>query len=148
MKAPSTRRLARAITLALAFDMLLLLLLSAPVQRTQSAPLFHYEVHVTTPLDEYDSPGNGFCSLREAITTFNTGTDFGGCLRQVQFFNGGPTIFLPANIYTLTRSGTGEDLNATGDLDVLKSYNIEAGGAISATVAGADGWDDRIFDIL
>jgi CSLREA domain-containing protein len=65
------------------------------------------------------------CSLREAIDNANA------CA-------GAQTINLPAGGYTLTLAGTGEDANATGDLDITDDLTILGTGAPSISGNSAD----------
>jgi CSLREA domain-containing protein len=69
-------------------------------------------IDVNTTADE--SGTGAACSLREAIQSANTNSDFGGCTR-----NGTApyTINLPGNTYTLSGAGD-ENFNATGDLGI------------------------------
>ncbi len=82
-------------------------------------------IDVNTTADE--SGTGAACSLREAIQSANTNSDFGGCTR-----NGTApyTINLPGNTYTLSGAGD-ENFNATGDLDIWASLTIS--GTTSAT---------------
>jgi len=77
------------------------------------------------------------CSLREAVVAANTA---GSSNR----------ILLPAGTYTLSIAGAGEDLAATGDLDV-DTGDLEVRGTGAGpddTVIDATGLSDRIFDAL
>jgi CSLREA domain-containing protein len=71
------------------------------------------------------------CSLREAVDNANA------CA-------GAQTIQLPAGNYPLTLVGAGEDLNATGDLDITDHLTILGEGAPS--ISGEN--QDRIFEIF
>jgi len=115
-----------------------------------AAPAIRYQINVNTTTDEYDITGTGTgCSLREAIKTANDGVNFGGCFRFFLTIGFGvDTIFVPSGTYTLTLAGTGEDLDATGDLDIRNSMVIGASGATPPVVTGEVGWTDRIFHIL
>lgn len=77
------------------------------------------------------------CSLREAVIAANA---LGGTNR----------ILLPAGTYALSIAGSGEDLSATGDLDLLSGYfEIRGmGDAPADTVVDATGLGDRILDAL
>lgn len=98
-------------------------------------------ITVNTPADEFGIGGSALCSLREAIQTVNSNTDFGGC-----FTGSGPyTIDVPADTYILVRAGTNEDFNATGDLDISSDLTITGAGANTTTVNG--GGIDRVIDI-
>ncbi|HEX4960280.1 MAG TPA: CSLREA domain-containing protein [Thermoanaerobaculia bacterium] len=72
------------------------------------------------------------CSLREAILAANQNP-------------GEDVILLHAGTYTLTIPGSGEDLGATGDLDVLGNLILLGDGAASTIIDG--GGLDRIFHI-
>ncbi|MFT5470360.1 MAG: hypothetical protein ACI8UO_005488, partial [Verrucomicrobiales bacterium] len=92
---------------------------------------------VTTTVDELDATsadGTGV-SLREAIRDANaTGAD--------------DSIFLPAGTYRLTRTGAGEDANATGDLDIAATATggkLTIVGAGNGAVIDATGLGDRIL---
>jgi CSLREA domain-containing protein len=71
------------------------------------------------------------CSLREAIIASNAA--------------GGGFITLPANYYTLTRVGAGEDLASTGDLDVTATLWLTGAGTATTIIDG--GGIDRVFDL-
>lgn len=102
-------------------------------------------ITVNTTADEYDIGSN--CSLREAIQSANTDSDFGGCTRS----GTAPyTITVPAGVYTLTIVSTNEDDNANGDLDLRASMTIEGAGADQTIIqAGPDTVSgiDRVFHI-
>lgn len=101
-------------------------------------------IPVTTTADEYDSVPNGTCSLREAITAVNSGQAFGGCPAGAA----GDTIVLQAGqTYTLTRAGSNENSNVTGDLDIWQSLSLTTTGVGSATLEGDAGWRDRLLDV-
>jgi CSLREA domain-containing protein len=80
-------------------------------------------ITVTTTADEWDD--TGVCSLRQAIHAANTDTAVGNCPAG----DGDDLILLPAGVYELTREGTGEDDNVTGDLDIRSSLVISGEGA-------------------
>ncbi|MDO8615592.1 MAG: right-handed parallel beta-helix repeat-containing protein [Dehalococcoidia bacterium] len=80
------------------------------------------------------------CSLREAIIAANAAA-------------GADTISLPAGPYTLTVTGTGDDLAATGDLDILADVTINGAGAATTIIQACDSSGgpctgiDRVFEI-
>jgi hypothetical protein len=82
---------------------------------------------VTTTTD--GGPG----SLRDAIDQANANP-------------GADTITVPAGTYTLTIAGADEDLNATGDFDILTDITITGAGA-ATTIIDAAGID-RVFEVL
>jgi CSLREA domain-containing protein len=100
------------------------------------------DINVTTTDDVYDaSPSD--CSLREAITSAQTNAAFGGCAAGF----GSDSIKLPAGTYKITRAGADEDLNVTGDFDVVGTNNltIEPSQIGEKVVVDANGLD-RVFD--
>ncbi len=97
---------------------------------------------MTTAADELNT--NGLCSLREAITNANNNNQSGS---QDCGPGGDPeTIFLPAGNYALSIAGTGDDLNVSGDLDILGRVTL-IGSGMQATVV--DGQQlDRVFHVM
>ena len=69
-------------------------------------------ITVNTTADEYGTGTS--CSLREAITAAQNNVSFGGC--PAGFAS--DTVSIPDGTYKITRAGTGEDGNATGDFDI------------------------------
>ena len=103
---------------------LALLLVAAPAAHADDPTIF---------TDENDGCAVGGCSLREAIDA----TAPGG------------TITLAAGTYTVSVAGTGEDANATGDLDANKSLTINGAGMEQTTIArtGSSVSVDGVFDV-
>jgi len=129
------KRLLGALVLGLSLALGLIWLLGAdllPVARAAS-------LIVNTTDDELNSDGD--CSLREAIQAANTDAAVDGCTAG----SGDDIITLPIGTYTLTRSGSGEDANQTGDLDVTDALTI-IGAGLDQTVIDANSID-RVFDI-
>lgn len=103
------------------------------------------EIIVSTPIDIvdgntssvaalFDSSGaDGAISLREAITAANN-------------TSGQHTIVLGAGTYTLSISGSDEDDNITGDLDILGDLVIRGEGARTTVIDAND--VDRIFHVV
>ncbi|MFN8495747.1 MAG: choice-of-anchor Q domain-containing protein [Caldilineaceae bacterium] len=87
---------------------------------------------VTKPTDTNDGVCNIDCSLREAITAANNSP-------------GPDTINVPAGVFVLTLSPTGDDNdNLSGDLDIKDSITIQGSGAGATIIDGNN--QDRIFD--
>ncbi len=95
-------------------------------------------IMVTTAADELNTDGD--CSLREAIQAINNGSAVDGCVAQSY-----TTVELPAGTYTLSIGGTGEDANATGDLDITANLTINGAGAGSTVIDG--GGVDRVMEL-
>lgn len=96
-------------------------------------------INVTTVNDTIAADGQ--CSLREAITAANTDSAFNGCPAG----NGADEILLAAEDYRLEIAGSGEDANASGDLDIRSSVVIRGAGADVTRIRGDR--DDRVFDV-
>ena len=105
-------------------------------------------VTVDTTADQYNTDPS-HCSLREAIKSVDgttggdsTGTNFGGCVASGPYATSvdpPDTIMLPAGTYQLTLSGSSEDSDVSGDLDIFRAMNIVGTGnpTIRQTVARA-----------
>jgi predicted outer membrane repeat protein len=78
------------------------------------------------------TPGIDGISLREAIIATNATA-------------GADTIVLSAGTYTITIGGAGEDLAASGDLDILDDLTVVGTGPTGTTISG--GGLDRVFDV-
>lgn len=99
-------------------------------------------IAVTTTVDDFgDDPGQ--CSLREAIQAISTTQSFGGCPAGMP----GDVIELPAGSYALTISGTEDDTNATGDLDLWVTMTVQAVDGRAIIDAGGLGVRDRVLDV-
>lgn len=83
------------------------------------------------------------CTLREAVQAANTNMAFGGCTAGSA--SGTDVILTPGAI--LSRGGAGEDANATGDLDISSSIQIEGTARSDRLMSTIQGSDDRIFDL-
>lgn len=99
-------------------------------------------IAVDTNLDDFGSDLT-LCSLREAIHAINMIDSFGGCSNADGLAN---TIIVPAGIYILTLTGSFENQNESGDLNVLNDMNIIGAGSAS-TVIDAN-FIDRVFSII
>ncbi|HYN23096.1 MAG TPA: CSLREA domain-containing protein [Thermoanaerobaculia bacterium] len=91
---------------------------------------------VTKTADTLDGACDHDCSLREAVSAANAAPRF-------SFVD---VVVVPAGIYALSRTGAGEDLNATGDLDVTDPLILVGAGAGSTIIDG--GSLDRVLDVL
>jgi len=104
-------------------------------------------ITVTTTDDELDYyPGNGSCSLREAITNANNDS---ASHADCPAGSGADTITLPAGTYTLT-GAAGENSNVSGDLDLKGTLTINgAGSATTIIQAGTDATNgvDRVLEL-
>jgi len=88
--------------------------------------------NVTTTLDNLIG-GDGKLTLREALVKANiqAGVD---------------TIILPSGVFKITLAGSGDDNNATGDLDIIDTVTIQGAGAGATVIDGQQ--LDRVFDVL
>lgn len=87
---------------------------------------------VTTYNDVVDG-GDGVLSLREAIDMSNAGA-------------GGDTILLGPGTYVLSITGSSEDSNATGDLDINQAVTITGDGA-DTTFIDSGSLSDRTIEV-
>jgi CSLREA domain-containing protein len=100
---------------------------------------------------EDDFTDNNDCSLREAIQIANQNSAAAEdeCTVDGQF--GNDTVELQAGTYVLSLSGSGENDNATGDLDITTgvgaSLTIDGAGAALTTIDtdNTPAWDDRVL---
>jgi hypothetical protein len=98
---------------------------------------------VTTTSDALGACSAGSCpSLRAAIQRVNALHAMGVTATHTITLLGGVTYFL-------TLRGLLEDSASTGDLDIRANVTITTtpGGGV-ASIQGAAGWDDRIFDVF
>ena len=121
-----------AVSLA-AVALILLVIVLAPVKAVT--------ITVTTFTDSLAADGE--FSLREAIINANTDAlTHADCTPG----SGADVISLGAGTYTLAMAGTGEDLSATGDLDLNSEIVITGAGVGLTTIDGAG--NERVFDMF
>jgi CSLREA domain-containing protein len=98
---------------------------------------------VNTFVDKYGNSNS--CSLRDAITAANEDVYFAGCGKG----SGADTIVLKAGTYQLSRTGSGDGLPGSGDLDITSSLTIVGQGSqgASGTFIVATGLGDRAIHI-
>ena len=106
-----------------------------------AAPASAATIKVTTAADEFNAAAK--CSLREAIWSANhdTAAMAPGCNSG----SGADLVKVPAGTYNLTIAGAGEQLDATGDLDVTAPVTIVHQGDGTATVNAQS--LDRVFEV-
>ena len=99
-------------------------------------------INVNTTADEYGgSPA--LCSLREAITAAQSDSSFDGCVAG----SGADQVNLPAGEYKITRAGSEEDMNVTGDFDVVGTGALTIQPANDTAKVMVDGNSlDRVYD--
>ncbi|MBF0170503.1 MAG: hypothetical protein HQK87_05365, partial [Nitrospinae bacterium] len=85
------------------------------------------------------------CTLRGAIDSVNGGANASACVATGAAYGTSDTINLPAGTYTNALAGGGEDLNATGDLDLLASVTLTGAGASTTFIDG--GAIDRVMHV-
>ncbi|HWN41199.1 MAG TPA: CSLREA domain-containing protein [Thermoanaerobaculia bacterium] len=101
-----------------------LLVLAVPVQATTFT--------VTKTADTFDGACDYDCSLREAVSASNA-------------VAGVDVVEVPEGIYTLSRTGAGEDANAAGDLDVTDELLLVGAGPGTTVLDGFG--SDRVLDM-
>ena len=91
---------------------------------------------------------DGTCTLREAVIAANRDRPSGGRPNECIAGSGADTILLPAGVYTITRSDSGnENSSSTGDLDILDDLALVGDGADVTIIEGID-IHDRIVHVL
>jgi len=112
-------------------------------------PVLAATITVDTVTDEFNDPGpDTGCSLREAIRAAVIDATYGGCTAgsgddTIQFAastdvgNTGPIV--------LSIAGAGEDIGATGDLDVNANIAFVGNGTLLTVIDG--GAIDRVFHV-
>lgn len=112
-----------------------------------AAPVYAATINVTASAPDVLNGANGSCSLREAITNINNGaTTFADCANVGAAYGSGDTINIPAGAYVNSIATTNENLNANGDLDILKNVAIVGAGASNVLLDG--GGIDRVFHLV
>ncbi len=96
-------------------------------------------ITVTSNLDS--ATGDGLCSLREAVIAANTDTAVDACPAG----SGSDTITLPPGVYPLTIAGRGEQLAATGDLDIDTGLTLVGAGSETTLIDGSG--LDRVLEL-
>ncbi len=105
-----------------------------------SASAAYFEVTRTD--DQIDTnPGDGAC-----IAQNGGGCSLRAAVQESNALSGNDYIYLPPGTYTLSIAGAGEDVAATGDLDV-ESWISLTGTGWKVTKIAMSGYQDRIFDI-
>ncbi len=87
------------------------------------------------------SPGDGVCETGSG----NQECTLRAAIQEANALDGMDTIVIPAGTITLTRAGAGENMAATGDLDVTDTTRI-VGAGISQTIIDANTLD-RVFHL-
>jgi CSLREA domain-containing protein len=86
---------------------------------------------------------DGVCTLREAITAANADQPSGTMSGECRAGDGADTIVIPAGVYSLEITGSTENENETGDLDLHSDITLVGVGK-EYTVITANGID-RVF---
>ena len=92
--------------------------------------------------DTADGICDSHCTLRDAVLAANARPGF-------------DAILLKPGTYRLTLEGTGEDLGATGDLDIRDDLAVVGDGGtgapstfIEGNALASPGWNDRVIDVM
>lgn len=104
------------------------------------APVYAATFTVDNTTDTVDAtPGDGICADVSANCTLRA------AIQESNALAGADIITLPAGTFSLAITGSGEELAATGDLDINGSLTISGAGAKLSFIDGQD--IDRVFDI-
>jgi CSLREA domain-containing protein len=115
--------------------------IAAALALSIAGPASAATIKVTTTADEFNAGGK--CSLREAIWSANH--DVAAMAPGCDSGAGADVVKVPPGTYNLTIAGAGEQLDATGDLDVTAPLTIEHRGDGTATVNAQS--LDRVFEV-
>ncbi len=97
---------------------------------------------VNSNIDVVDAnPGDGLCQ-----TATPGQCTLRAAVQEANALSGADTITMPADIYTLTIAGAGEDAAATGDLDITGDLTI-TGAGMATTIVDANSLD-RAFHVV
>jgi CSLREA domain-containing protein len=111
-------------------------MLAAGWARVASAVTFT----VNSTADAVDaSPGDGVCATSGGKCTLRA------AVQEANALAGADVIQLPAGVFRLTLTGIGEDLAATGDLDVTQDLQVNGAGRDATVIDGLTA--DRVFDV-
>jgi large repetitive protein len=112
-------------------------LLGALVTGAPAAHAATYSVNSTA--DAVDAaPGDGSCATAAGACTLRA------AVQEANAHGGADVVTLPPGLYLLSLTGGGEDLAATGDLDVTEALEVNGGGRDTTIVDGLG--SDRIFE--
>ncbi len=107
---------------------------------THLAPTATFLVNST--LDEVDKkPGDGICQSKPSKKC-----TLRAAIMEANALAGKDTIVLPAGVYPLTHTGSGEDQSATGDLDIRSKIILKGQGAATTIIDGES--LDRVLHIV
>lgn len=106
-----------------------------------SVPTYGATFTVNSTADEVDNnPGDGVCATAGGTCTLRAAVQEANALAGVD------TIDLPAGTFLLQLTGIGEDLAATGDLDITEGLTINGAGSDATIIDGLGA--DRIFHVI
>jgi len=86
------------------------------------------------------APGDGECADASNKCTLRA------AIQEANQLAGADIITLPAELFQLSLTGTGEEAAATGDLDITADLTINGAGATSTVIDGGSSLD-RVFDV-
>jgi CSLREA domain-containing protein len=112
-------------------------------------PAFAAPFQVDSTADAVDAnPGDGVCATATSECTVRA------AVQEANAWAGADEIDIPAGAYRLTIAGAGEDVAATGDLDVTEALTVHGASARSVRLSGKVSDDlnaqrtDRVFDAI
>lgn len=114
-------------------------MVAVPIQRLEDRTLLAAFVVDSTADAPDANPGDGIAADSLGRVTLRA------AIQEANALAGGDTITLPAGTYLLSQIGAGENLGATGDLDILDGVTLTGAGADVTFINGVS--QDRVFDI-
>ncbi len=116
-----------------------------PTRRVRQVPTHHAPTTtflVNSTLDEVDKkPGDGICKSKPSKKC-----TLRAAIMEANALAGKDTIVLPAGVYPLTHTGSGEDQSATGDLDLRSKIVLKGQGSAATFIDGES--LDRVLHIV
>ena len=119
--------------------MLMFFCIAIVLTLSQGAEAAVFKVNSTDDIVDV-APGNGVCMTVTGVCTLRA------AIQEANALPGADVIKLKAGVYRLTLTGAGEDLAATGDLDITDSVTITGKGAALTVVDGHH--SDRVFHVF
>ncbi len=121
------------------YAMLLVCCIGVVLCLPQGAEAAIFKVNSTDDIVDA-APGNGVCMTITGVCTLRA------AIQEANALPGADEIRLKTAVYRLTLTGAGEDLAATGDLDITDSVTIKGKGAALTVIDGHH--SDRVFHII
>jgi uncharacterized repeat protein (TIGR01451 family)/CSLREA domain-containing protein len=104
----------------------------------------YYTLTISSTVDTFQD--DGLCTLREAVSTANSGAPSGDSSGECQLPP--DALDIPTGTYTLALAGAQEDDNLTGDLDMLVDLTLNGSGAEKTIIQSGINSESAIDRVL